>query len=557
MHLENKHGFAELCLQCDKWITDAVEWQNHCQQHVDNYEELPAQFNQIKYRYTPATAAQCMFCLFNPKLLATIRYKQYKNIHYWKEHLNNHFLELELAHISTIDEAKAVPCPDPRCSLAFGSVNELRYHSQDAHCCDLQKFTPRASTNRALSKKGPNCFSVPTGLDEKTRMNFVNETVETIPSLCLEPIAPKDDTGIKRKRGRPRKQCVKSSEEPRSPSRKSEPGAKTKRGRPRKYGSKPSQASPPIVQQKLGIKVTRGRPRRRYSASSSVSSYRSASSQSHDVPYLESEDELEISTNESESDSDYVFVESSESFFPQGGYWVSNKRRRKNSHVVLSTRATPQVVIHDAGHTGHADPGIVTPVNAKLFMLGKKNKKTQQTNQLRRDNLVGVVTDGNVAMDAGMVKCDICSKLEMQAKLDTELNRVWEAGALPLPLPGDVTKEVWVRIEDKNRDGLVRWYPCHGARVGFAVIVDSEGMIEALRAFAKGDSREHAGDSFLEQVVDTLGYGISPRRTVQFSPPSKELNGLVACKHFKDIQSILEKEVENTNSLMDLIASRR
>ncbi|KAG9242201.1 hypothetical protein BJ878DRAFT_388715, partial [Calycina marina] len=95
MRLENKHGFAELCLQCDKWITNDIEWENHCQQHVDNYEELPAQFNQIKYRYTPATAAQCMFCLFNPKLLAPIRYKQYKNIHYWKEHLNNHFLELE------------------------------------------------------------------------------------------------------------------------------------------------------------------------------------------------------------------------------------------------------------------------------------------------------------------------------------------------------------------------------------------------------------------------------------------------------------------------------
>lgn len=531
------------------WITDAVEWQDHCQKHVDNYVELPAQFNQLKYRYTPATAYLCMFCLFNPELPATTRFKQYKNAHYWKEHHHRHFLELEKELEQTHDGSKSVLCPDPRCGLAFDSVDDLRYHSQDSHCCDLLKFSPRGSArSRALSKEDTKSQSVSTGSDNETQMDFINETVETLPSLCLEPFPPEDDTGIKRKRGRPRKLCAVSSGGSGSPAPKGKPSAKSKRGRPRMYGSKPSLASPSMVRGKLGSKETRGRPRRRYSASSTGSSYRSASSQSDDVPYLESENELETSDNESESESDYVFVESSGSYFPQGGYWVSSKRRRKGSHWVAPSRAMPQVVIYDATHTKHTDAENVTPVHANPLMLGK-NKET------RRDNLVGIGNDANIVIDGDVAKCETCSLLEMQAKSDAELNRVCEAGALALPLPGDVTEAVWVKLEDKNRDGLVRWYPCQGARVGFAVIVNSEGVIEGLRAFAEDGNGEYAGKPFQVQVVYTLAFD-TRLGTVKFCSPSKELNGLVACKHFEDIRFILERELENTNSLMDLVSRR-
>jgi hypothetical protein len=134
----------------------------------------------------------------------------------------------------------------------------------------------------------------------------------------------------------------------RSPAPKGEPSAKIKRGRPGKYGSKPSLVSPSMVQGKLGINGRRGRPRRRYSTSSTGSSCRSTSSQSHDVSYLESENGLETSDNESESESDYELVETSGPYFPQGGYWVSSKRRRKGNYLVTSSSAvatTPQVVI--------------------------------------------------------------------------------------------------------------------------------------------------------------------------------------------------------------------
>lgn len=28
--LKNKYDFAQLCFQCDEWITDEVLWYNHC-----------------------------------------------------------------------------------------------------------------------------------------------------------------------------------------------------------------------------------------------------------------------------------------------------------------------------------------------------------------------------------------------------------------------------------------------------------------------------------------------------------------------------------------------
>jgi hypothetical protein len=79
------------------------------------------------------------------------------------------------------------------------------------------------------------------------QIDFVNKTVETLPSIRLKPFAPEDDTGIKRKRGRPRKYYAVLSGGPRSSAPKGEPSAKIKRGRPRKYGSKPSLAPPSMV----------------------------------------------------------------------------------------------------------------------------------------------------------------------------------------------------------------------------------------------------------------------------------------------------------------------
>ena len=55
---------------------------------------------------------------------------------------------------------------------------------------------------------------------------------------------------------------------------------------------------------------------------------------------------------------------------------------------------------------------------------------------------------------------------------------------------------MWVKLKEKNREGLVQWYLVCGTRVGFVVIVNLEGVIEGWMAFVKGGDGEHAGKLF-------------------------------------------------------------
>ncbi len=205
-------------------------------------------------------------------------------------------------------------------------------------------------------------------------------------------------------------------------------------------------------------------------------------------------------------------------------------------------------------NTKQVGRGNVTPVKANPLTLGK-HEDTQKTNQLRKDSLVGLDNDADTVMDTAD-KCNMCSQLEVQAKLEAELNRVCDAGAGHIPFPGDVTEAVLFMLEEKNREGLVRWYPICGTGVGFAVVVNSVGVIEGWRAFAEADDGEYTGKPFQVQVVYTLAFYARSGRVKFWSPP-KELDSVVACKHFEDIQPILEKELKSTNHLMELLASRR
>ncbi|KAH8800843.1 hypothetical protein F5884DRAFT_623630, partial [Xylogone sp. PMI_703] len=93
--LTSKYGFAELCFQCDQWVTSADAWSSHCQNHLDDVDSLPIQLNPITFRKTLATVGQCPFCLFNSDLPPEIRFKQFLYAQSWKAHINNHFDDLE------------------------------------------------------------------------------------------------------------------------------------------------------------------------------------------------------------------------------------------------------------------------------------------------------------------------------------------------------------------------------------------------------------------------------------------------------------------------------
>jgi hypothetical protein len=93
------------------------------------------------------------------------------------------------------------------------------------------------------------------------------------------------------------------------------------------------------------------------------------------------------------------------------------------------------------------------PVKANSLTLGK-DKDTQNKNQLRKDKLVGLSNDANTVIDANVDKCNMCSQLEVQVKSDAELNRVRRAGTSYFP--DYASDSVWVKLEEKNREGLVR-----------------------------------------------------------------------------------------------------
>ncbi|KIW56900.1 hypothetical protein, variant [Exophiala xenobiotica] len=150
--LAAKHGFAELCFHCDRWITGKQGWCEHCRRHLNDLESLPVQWNPLTFRQTLAAAGYCPFCLFNPLLTPEERFRQYPKKLPWQQHLDRHFEGLEgkdelgkedgLALASGgSNEIKAMSCPDPRCGLSFNAIVDLQYHAQDTHCYKRTKVS--------------------------------------------------------------------------------------------------------------------------------------------------------------------------------------------------------------------------------------------------------------------------------------------------------------------------------------------------------------------------------------------------------------------------------
>ncbi|KIV87981.1 hypothetical protein PV10_09166 [Exophiala mesophila] len=150
--LAAKHGTAELCFECDEWITGKQGWRGHCRHHLNDLESLPVQWNPLTFRQTLAAVGYCGFCLFDPLLPPEVRFRQYTKKPPWQQHLDSHFEGLEgkdglgeedgLALASDgSNEIKMMSCPDPRCGLSFNAIVDLQYHAQDTHCYKRTKVS--------------------------------------------------------------------------------------------------------------------------------------------------------------------------------------------------------------------------------------------------------------------------------------------------------------------------------------------------------------------------------------------------------------------------------
>ena len=91
-------------------------------------------------------------------------------------------------------ESIAVPCPDPRCALSFGSIQDLQCHCQDVHCVERIKLDPMKRRRRKYQstlnvKDFPNASIKPKHhcdlLHEDSPYKHVSESMD---SPMLEPV---------------------------------------------------------------------------------------------------------------------------------------------------------------------------------------------------------------------------------------------------------------------------------------------------------------------------------------------------------------------------------
>ena len=148
--LEQQYKFAQLCFQCDEWVTSGASWYEHCQDHLNNLETLPVQCNPLMFRQTPATAGQCLFCLFDTKRSATERFHQFTTKRNWRDHLQKHFRHLQETYdgAQMKGESNVIVCPDLRCGLSFKSMVDFQCHCQDIHSVDKIKLEPARKRRR-------------------------------------------------------------------------------------------------------------------------------------------------------------------------------------------------------------------------------------------------------------------------------------------------------------------------------------------------------------------------------------------------------------------------
>ena len=102
------------------------------------------------FRQTPATAGQCLFCLFDTKRSATDRFHQFAVKRNWRDHLQEHFRCLEETYngAQMKGESYVIVCPDLRCALSFKSMVDFQCHCQDIHCVDKIKLEPARKRRR-------------------------------------------------------------------------------------------------------------------------------------------------------------------------------------------------------------------------------------------------------------------------------------------------------------------------------------------------------------------------------------------------------------------------
>lgn len=115
---------------------------------------------------------------------------------------------------------------------------------------------------------------------------------------------------------------------------------------------------------------------------------------------------------------------------------------------------------------------------------------------------------------------------------------------------------VRIDLAERNAQGHVRWYSNCLDDWGFVVLVDDDGVVEAMRAYR---GRARYGVALEDDRSLLLRELVHKRRSggyFTFWKPPEGLDSLEACGHCEDVKDELEKVVGDYAALMDLSRSR-
>ncbi|KAL2812348.1 hypothetical protein BDW59DRAFT_176992 [Aspergillus cavernicola] len=130
--------FARYCFECDFWCNKRAKWSQHCQEHLDNPEEL-LRCDLIMFHNVPVKAALCPFCMGDTFLGAALQMDQFLDSPKWWDHVES--------HLEQKARTKDFHCCHPACDIRFDSIKVLRFHLEDVHHYKPPRGTKRPSEN--------------------------------------------------------------------------------------------------------------------------------------------------------------------------------------------------------------------------------------------------------------------------------------------------------------------------------------------------------------------------------------------------------------------------
>ncbi|OBT56677.1 hypothetical protein VE04_03810 [Pseudogymnoascus sp. 24MN13] len=188
LYHQDHSGFAKFCFQCSQWITSKDDWEDHCEDHIDNFD-LPFRCDPVKFRRAVACAGYCCRCLGNTSLPATQRMQQFPDRTSWQRHIAKCIPD----YVESLDGKEFLPCPHPLCCAILCSESELWCHLDDSHSTckpNLRKRKGeedgRVDISSAKKRKRPKLQARPKNEDSGSK--FVNKSAMDFDPASTEVI---------------------------------------------------------------------------------------------------------------------------------------------------------------------------------------------------------------------------------------------------------------------------------------------------------------------------------------------------------------------------------